>query len=200
MITLVIKVKVLADRLINKMEKLPQRLEEACEKGLRQITQAAYEEWQNEAGRKLKSTRRRYQDALHYSIDDASHSCITLFARDKSTNWLVSKLEQGVSAFDLKPPRLEGHAGDHWSQLHKTNPGGKKPNPPFVDIPFRTKNKEQGDPNSYRRMLPKSSGWVHPGFKPIGTGGPGPLRPAVIEYIRKQIATVFVPLIARVLV
>ena len=185
------------------------KIEGAVEKGLRQLTLAAFHEWQDEAGRKLRTTRRRYQDSLQYMIESGNTSTITLQAKDPSTQWLVNALENGVGSFDMKPSRLGmaksrsgGKPAYYWSPLHSTLPGEKKKKGqpyyqevPFVDIPFRTGAKESSRPTSYRRMHKGSSGFIHPGFKPSGTGGPGPMRPHVVEYIRKTAADVFGPLI-----
>ena len=48
------------------------KIVEAAEKGLRQLTQQAYEEWQNIAAQKLNTTRRRYQDALAFTMKGGS--------------------------------------------------------------------------------------------------------------------------------
>ena len=73
---------------------------------------------------------------------------------------------------------------------------------PFADIPFRTKGaKQQGTPNAYRRISPNQdtdASWMHPGFKDKGQGGPGPLRPEVVEYIKKTAPDIFRPLLAKV--
>lgn len=195
-----IQIKMKIDTSKIDLEGLGNKIADAAEKGLRQLTQQAYEEWQNIAARRLKSTRRVYQDALSFEVDGSGVGHITLQAKDPSTNWLVTKLETGVASFDMKPSRLAGKPARHWSDLHPTKPGEKKKNPPFVDIPFRTKSKQQAKPDRYRRISEKSTGFIHPGFKPIGKAGPGPMREEVVEYVRKTAPDVFQPLLARVLV
>ena len=184
-------------------------LNDAIEKGLRQLTMQAHQEWQDEAARRLKTTRRRYQDSLQYTIESSNTASITLQSADPSTQWLVNALEQGVDSFDMKPSRLGyapsrsgGKPAFFWSSLHQTLPGKRKEPgqpfyqpTPFVDIPFRGGGAKEGRPTSYRRMHIGSQGFIHPGFKPLGKGGPGPLRPAVVEYIRKTAPEVFGPLI-----
>ena len=171
-------------------EDIESKIRAAAGRGLRRVAIAAHGEWQSEAGRKLSSTRRRYQDALKLTQVDDENASIHLEATDKSTNWLVNALEFGHPSWNMTETHLKGHASKHWSNFHPKTPGGKKANPPFIDVPFRKGSKE-GRPSHFRRMSPKSSGWVHPGFKPIGSGGPGPMRPHVIEFIKEHASTVF---------
>jgi hypothetical protein len=175
------------------------RIRAAAGRGLRKVATAAHGEWQTEAGRRLSSTRRRYQDALKLTQIDDEHATIHLEASDKSTNWLVNALEYGAESFDMKPSRLKGHAARHWSGYHRTLPGMKKKlgqpfaqEPPFVDIPIREKGSpKEGKPSKFRRMHSGSSGWIHPGFKPLGKKGPGPMRPHVAEFIKEHAPKIF---------
>lgn len=196
------------------MEKVEKGITEAAEKGLRQLTQQAYEEWQNVAARKLKTTRRRYQDSLSFEMKSSNVGTITLQAKDKNTEWLINAIEAGAEPFSIRDAVLD-KAKKHWPRpmsdeqrramfayLAKEGRLGKPP-VPFTDVPFRSSgSKEQGRPNAYRRISPntKPDGWKHPGFKPKGGGGPGPLREEVVEYVKKTAADVFTPLLARVLV
>lgn len=200
-----IKIKINVD-LNSKME----AIEEACEKGLNDLTMAAFKEWQDEAGRRLHTTRRMYQDALSYSMVDKKHGEIKLQPGKTKLAWLILALENGLQSYDMKPGFMESHSAYHWSPLHKTLANKKKKaeddfigkslygkgmDPPFVDVPFRLKSKEQNEPDYYRRVHSRSTGWIHPGFKPIGKGGPGSMAPHVIEYIKKTAGDVFLPLI-----
>lgn len=203
MIRLNVKVPSLTMRLTKK----GRAMIEAAREGLRQVASAAFEEWQSIAARRLKSTRRIYQDSLHLKLGSGkAPSEITLFSKDPSHNWLVQGMEYGVGAFDMKPSRLSRKKGPggitprpafHWSEFHKTKSGQKKKNPPFVDIPFGGGRRTGSTPKSYRRVSPKSGGFQHPGFKPVGTGGPGPMRHEVIEYIRKQVPIIIGPIIKK---
>jgi len=196
------------------LEDKAKQIGEAVEKGMRQLTQQTYEEWQNVAARKLKTTRRRYQDSLSFSMDGPNNGSITLSAKDKATNWLVTAIENGIEPYSIRESTM-AKAKKHWPRdmsdrqrramfayLAKVGRLGKPP-VPFTDIPFRTGGaKEQGKPNSFRRISPNTApdAWGHPGFKPKGGGGPGPLREEVIEYVKKTAQDVFGPLLARVLV
>ena len=94
----------------------------------------------------------------------------------------------------MKASRLsdKSHAAYHWSQFAKVRKaGGRKQNPPFVDIPVRGTGARRGRATGYYRMSPKSGSWDHPGFKPKGSGGPGPMRPDVEEHIRKTVQDTF---------
>lgn len=173
------------------------KIRAAAANGTRKLAAAAHNEWQSEAGRRLNTTRRRYQDALRLTQVSDTKATIHLEASDKGTQWLVNALEFGVESFDMKPKRLSGHASTHWSAMHKTLSGEKKKPgqpyyqpTPFVDIPVERSGKE-GRSTKFRRMHSKSTGWIHPGFKPKGTGGPGPMRPHVVEYIKTEAQKVF---------
>lgn len=208
MIQLRIKVNAQVD-----MDKKAKAIGEAVEKGTRQLTQQTYEEWQNVAARRLRTTRRRYQDALSYSIDGPNEGTITLQAKDKSTQWLLNAIENGVGAYSIRDAVLK-KAKKKWPRdmsdaqrkamfayLKKVGRLGRPP-VPFSDVPFRTSGaKEQGRPTAYRRISPNTSteAWKHPGFKPVGKGGPGPLRDEVVEYVKETAKDVFQPLMARVL-
>jgi hypothetical protein len=196
------------------LEKVEKGITEAAEKGLRQLTQQAYEEWQNIAARRLKTTRRRYQDSLSFTMKDANTGVISLHAKDKDSEWLINALENGVEPYSIREAVL-AKAKKHWPRdmspqqrramfayLARVGRLGKPP-VPFTDVPLRTGgSKEQGKPNAFRRISPntKPDGWQHPGFKPKGGGGPGPLREEVIEYVKKTAGDVFASLLARVLV
>lgn len=183
----------------NSLEETVKGIKEKLRKAITQITEQAYEEWQNEAARKLHTTRRRYQDSLHYDIKSDTESQITLFARDKKTNWIINAIERGTPKFSIRDAVLKKaklHTGRHMSDAQRRRmfaylaSVGRLglPPTPFTDVPFRTKGSlEQGTPNAFRRISKNTppGKWHHPGFKPVGKGGPGPLRPAIIEYIKK---------------
>lgn len=200
-----IRLNVKIDKLTMLLTKRGRAMIKEAREGMRQVAQAAFEEWQNIAARELKSTRKLYQDALHLKLGSGrAASEITLFS--KEDNWLVQALEFGTGAFDMKPSRLsrkKGPAGItprpayHWSEFHPTKPGAKKKNPPFVDIPRGGGRRTGTTPKEFRRMSSKSSGFMHPGFKPIGAGGPGPMRHEVIDYIKEQIPVVIGPIVKR---
>jgi len=186
-------------------------IKKAVGEGLRKLTEQAYEEWQNEAGRRLHSTRRRYQDALHYTVKSDTESEISLYSTDKKTGWLIGALEQGVSKYSIRDAvirKAKMHNDRHMSDkqrrrmfayLASVGRLGLPPTP-YSDVPFRTKGSaEQGTPNAWRRISKntKPGAWKHPGFKPAGGGGPGPIRPAVVEYIQNTANDVFGPILAK---
>lgn len=191
-----IKIKI-RDGLANEIE---QRLQKALGKGMKKLVTKAYEEWQAEAGRKLTTTRRAYQDALKLTITNDDKATIELAPRDPKNQWLIRALEMGWPAFDLKPGRLgkRNRPAYYWSEHAKPATGGKGPGAkkkpgqpfyqevPFVDIPFFKKGTKEGAPEKFRRMHKGGSAWRHPGFKPKGSGGPGPMRPHVVEFIKEQ--------------
>lgn len=207
-----LKIKIRAEGV--DLEKKAKHIMEAAEKGLRQLTQQTYEEWQSVAARKLKTTRRRYQDSLSFTMQESNLGVITLQSKDKNTNWLITAIETGTEPYSIRDAVLK-RAKKHWPR--KMSPAQRKamfaylkeqgrlglPPVPFTDIPFRTTGaKQQAKPNAYRRISPNTPNdkWKHPGFKPIGTGGPGPLKEEVIEYVKKTASDVFTPLLARVLI
>jgi len=185
-------------------------IEKAASDALKQLATQAYEEWQSEAGRRLKTTRRRYQDALHWTMKSDTEAEITLFARDKKTNWIVTALERGVGPYSIRDAALkkaklqtsrtmsDKQRRAMFAYLASVGRLGLPPTP-FADIPFRSQGSlEQGDPNSWRRISKntKPGSWKHPGFKPGGSGGPGPLRPAIVEYIQKTAGDIFTQVFA----
>ena len=183
------------------LDALGDELIKAFHTGLKNLAIDAMNEWKDEAGRQLHRTARSYMDALSTHVINDEEIEIILHHPNKDKNWVVTALEVGVEEFKLKPPRLAGHSGNHWSQFHKTSPGGAKSGVPFVDIPFRTgPAMEQKTPDKWRRMTEASpAAWVHPGFKPSGSGGlKTPLREHIKEYIEKQAEMTFSPLIARI--
>jgi len=176
-------------------------LENAFKKGLKNLANAALGEWQDEAGRQLHKTRRQYQSALKIHEVSDEEIEIILHHPDEKVNWLVTALEVGYPAFEIKPGLLASHGATHWSQQHKTTPGGAKVGAPFLDVPFKTgPAKEQKNPNEWRRVTETSvAKWKHPGFRPIGEKGlKKPIREYVKEYIEKQADKVFSPIIAKI--
>ena len=183
------------------LDALGEAMIKAFHEGLVNLANAAMNKWKDLAGAEntgLHRTRRQYQEAIHTHMVDDEEIEVILHHPKEDVNWLVTALEVGVPSFKLKPPRLSGHAGSHWSSY---SGGGAKPGLPFVDIPFRTgAAKEQAKPDKWRRMTEASPAkWVHPGFRPAGGGGlKSPLREKVKEYIEKQAEITFSPLLSRI--
>jgi len=197
------------------LDKKKQEIVKAAQKGLRQLTQQAFEEWQNIAAQKLKTTRRPYQDSLSFTMVGAELGEITLQAKDPKTNFIINALENGVKPFSIRDAVLK-KAKKHWPRKKPMSDQQRKamffylskvgrlglPPTEFSDVPFKTGGSKEGAVSSFWRISKntESGKWAHPGLKPKGGGGPGPLRPDVIKYVKKTAIDVFRPLLARVLV
>lgn len=185
------------------MEKFEKALTDAYRKGLRDLALDAYEFWKDEAARHLRRSLRDYQLALHppRRVDEDTYE-IVLHHSEKRANWLIMAIECGYPAFDIKAKLLASPSATRWSQYAKSHePGSAKPGR-FLDVPFRTKGgvRTQDKPNQFRRLTEASSGWEHPGFKPMGAGRRDlgtPFRDKVKEHIAKQAQKVLGPLISK---
>lgn len=173
----------------------------AFHKGLKDIANAAMGEWQDEAGRQLHRTRRNYQSAISTNVVNDEEIEVILHHPDKKINWVVTALEVGVPSYSVKDALLKSPSATKWSQYCKSNPGGPKSGPPFVDVPFRVgAAKEQSKPSYFRRASAAGKAeWKHPGFRPAGGGGlKAPIREHVKEYVEKQADIVFSPIMSRI--
>jgi len=181
------------------LDKLETAMQKAARRGLRDLANDAFRFWKDEAGKHLKKTLRDYRQALDLKKIDEDTYQISLHHSDARTNFLVTAIEVGVGSFDIKKGLLASDAAKRWSQYSKRNPGGKKPTV-FLDVPFRTRDvKTQSKPDKWRRLTQDSSGWQHPGFRPLGTGRDlgAPYRDKVKEHLREQFPKVIGPLLAR---
>lgn len=172
-----------------------EKIEKALEKGMADLTVATHGNWKALAHKRLHSRREKYEEALTYESHGLEGK-VTLASKDRSLNWLFMALELGHKPFDLKPGRVTmGRQGlSVYAFKYKTT-GEVKKNPPFIDI--RMKKQIKG--SYFARMTPQSKGWQHPGFKPIGSGGPGPIRPDVVTNMEKEIQKIFKEHLDRVL-
>jgi len=186
------------------MEDFEVALQREFRKGLLALANDAFEFWKDEAARHLRRSLRDYQLALHppRRVDEDTYE-IMLHHSDERANWLIMAIECGYPAFDIKAKLLASPSATRWSQYAKSHePGSAKPGR-FLDVPFRTKGgvRTQDKPNQFRRLTEASSGWEHPGFKPMGAGRRDlgtPYREKVVERITKQAPKVLGPLIAKI--
>lgn len=190
-----IRVTVNEDRLVN----LESKLMKALSTGLKALVIGAHREWKKMASVKLYTTRRQYQMALAspVPIDDFTYE-IVLHHPDNQTNWLVTALEVGHGNIDMKRALLatKVKASRVWSQYSK-KPGQKKIGAPFLDVPFKAGQSDK--PMFFRRVTPRSAGWMHQGFRPVGKGGLAePLRETAKKFIRDQAGDVLRPIFERI--
>jgi hypothetical protein len=185
------------------LAQLEQKLIKAARRGLRDLALAAHGQWQDEAGRKLHTTRAQYQAAVKHKKVDADTYEVFLHHPTEKTNWLVTAIEVGYPSFNIRDALLRSPSAFSYSQYAKVKgPGAAKVGAPFVDVPFRTgPAKTQSKPSYFRRVHPGSSKskWIHPGFRPDGEGGlDTPLREAVKDYIKEEAKNVFGPFLAKI--
>lgn len=115
-------------------------MEKEVPKLLRRIVTKGKNFWHSEAGRRLKSTRRLYQDALYTRPANAELGL--------SGGFLPFAVEHGTGPFDMKPGFLAG--------------GSPR------NIPLNVnRNEVFRYPQHFARVgaASKSDSWVHPGFK-----------------------------------
>lgn len=194
--------------------KLFKEYEEAAEKAMEELMHAAYQEWQDEAGRRLHTTRRAYRDALQSKLISPGLFEIFLQHVDDKDNWLANALETGARPFNIREKVL-ATAKLHPERMAKMSPRQRAmmikylrehgrlglPPTPYTDVPFIAGGVKEGKPSAFRRISKNQdtqSKWDHPGFQPEGTGGPGPLMPKVIEFIEEQAPEIFNRLFAKV--
>jgi len=163
---------------------LEEKISKAMERGLRDLTVGAHRVWTRAAGGHLHKTKRNYMMALSHHKVDAHSTEIVLHHPDNKVNWLVTALEVGYGAIDVKKALLASSAAKSWSQ-YSSKPGQKKIGGPFLDVPF--KKGQSNNPTHFRRVNPASTGWQHQGFRPIGKGGLAtPLREEAKKYLHEE--------------
>ncbi len=81
---------------------IPDRIEEASAKA----AEEAKKFWSEEAGRRLNTTRNRYQAALYIDEEFGEDGGLVITMHD--TDKLVIAIEEGSPGFDLKPGFLKG--------------------------------------------------------------------------------------------
>lgn len=180
MVTIKVEVNVQA---VTNME---EKIRKAMSRALKDITRGAHRVWMRTAGQNLHSTKRAYMSALSHHVVDETTTEIVLHHPTNTVNWLVTAIEAGYGGIDLKKSLLSTRSvgSRFWSQYAKRH-SGRKVGAPFLDVPF--KRGQSDKPYQFRRITPGSTGWQHPGFRPVGKGGKGtPYRDEAKKYIREE--------------
>jgi hypothetical protein len=182
-------------------DKIGDELRKRVAQGMTDLARAAHQAWDREAATQLRTTRRRYRDALKIrEIDDFTKQ---IYLRNETEeDFLVNALEGGYPPYSVYEPmfRKKNPKLYRWSECAKPPlTSAKKENPPFIDIPRRTKKymswerctKPDASP-PFIRITNANKSMKHPGFKPLGSGGlDRPLREFAIDHIEKEAQNVF---------
>jgi hypothetical protein len=205
MISINMEIQFNEDELFKKLEKL-------ANAAMEDLMIAAYEEWRDEAGRVLNTTRLVYREAIQHQLVRPGTVHLFLQSTDETDNWLANALEIGYGKFNIWPAVLSGRGTTHSRAAYYYSDRGKRkgfkggaPATPFVDIPFRpgyrlqpgmSRRKVQSRPTAYRRMSRNNiqGKWIHPGFQPRA------LAEHVVEYVKETAQDVFSPRFAKVTV
>lgn len=197
------------------VEQLTLELMEAAHKAMEEIMMAAYHEWQDEAGRKLNTTRRAYRDAIQHKVVSPGEVELFLQGTNDKDNWIANALEAGCPTFNirdgvLKGAKLHPERMAHMSEKQRRRmfaylkSVGRLGLPPtaYSDVGFMRAGTKEGKPSEFRRISKNhdtKSSWEHPGFKPAGTGGLGePLRNAVVKFVEENAPEIFNKLLSKV--
>lgn len=167
------------------MDRFIKELEDLCHAAMEDLMMAAYEEWRDEAGRVLNTTRLVYREAIQHQLIRPGTVHVFLQSADETDNWMAHALELGYQKFNIWPAVLSGRgstqsrAAYYYSERAKKKGAfkGEAPKTPFVDIPLRpehrlqpgmSRRKIQSKPDAYRRMSRGNvrGKWIHPGFQP----------------------------------
>jgi len=198
-------------------DKWTDEIEAVREEGMRDLMMKAYGAWQDAAARTLHSTKRMYQEAIQHKLVDGRTVHLFLSHNDEKKNWLVNALELGhgpmdpttktlaspkASRFSSMAKRANQTKVNSWAKIEKDN-AFVTTQPPFMDVPIWGKGKspiEGGKPLRFRRMTPgNATKFIHPGFKPEGSGGlDKPLREEVIQLVKDEAPPLFKKLIEQV--
>jgi hypothetical protein len=188
---------------------------DAAYKAMEELMMAAFHEWQEEAGRKLKTTQRAYRDAIQHKLVSPGEVDIFLQQSDDFDNWIANALEGGHPTFNIRekvlakavlhPERMKNMKDKQrrrmFAYLKSVGRLGL-PAVPYSDVGFGRKGSKEGKPSDFRRVSKNQdtkSKWQHPGFRPIGQGGlSAPLRDHVVEFIQKEAPEIFNKLFAKV--
>lgn len=146
---------------------------------IRRITIAGKNFWKSEAGRRLKSSRKAYQDAIDFDITGKLEAVLVLADR------FAVDIEFGSNSFDMKPGFMKG-----------AKPLGKRKFPKDIRHLLRTKSPIQmyriiplnvnrrismTKPTVFRTIHDQSTGWKHPGLKAAN------IIPVVMDELNKNI-------------
>lgn len=111
---------------------------------LKKMAYEGKEFWKTEAGKRLNSTKKGYQDSLVVADNGDETYTITLAGPGgrgtKEERWLAVAQEQGIAGFDMKPGLLKG----------------------------RNIRRIRLADGNFRMVVPEAVGkWIHPGFAPL---------------------------------
>lgn len=200
MIKLTYKVELNLDKSFNQIKK-------QSEKILEQLLEAAWSEWQAEAGRVLNSTRRIYQDSVQKEVMTPGQVRLFLAHNDSRSNFLANAVELGCgpkkiwkSTFSKRKAYFFSSMARVWKD--QTKYGQIHPavdfkviwpsTPPFMDVPnWAGSEAKQGQaPKAnppFRRMSTRTveEKWTHKGIKARN------ISKHVLDYIQEQIPVVF---------
>jgi hypothetical protein len=184
---------------------------EASYSAFRTLVDDATQIWKDEVGKKLRSTRDDYTNAIQSQMIGDDEAEIYL----KQDIWIANALEGGHPSFSIRDNVLKKakmHTDRKMSDMQRKKmfaylrSVGRLGLPPteFSDVPFRNKgSSRQGKPDSYRRISKNTSteSWKHPGFRPGGSGGlDEPLREEVKRQIEEKAPEIFQSILSKVTV
>jgi hypothetical protein len=133
---------------------------------LRRIANEAKSFWKSEAGRKLRSSRKAYQDAIDFKIVDELTVYFTL------EGFLPYSIEVGNKGFDMKPGFLKnaipGSTKRKFPRAVAANLRDKSPITRYRIIPLNPNHYvNMQKPKVFRTVHDQSPGdsWQHPGWQ-----------------------------------
>lgn len=147
---------------------LTTRVQRKLPGAVRRIAFEAKSFWKSEAGRRLKSARREYQDAIEVEIKAGEASASLLL----TGSMLAYMVETGSPGFDMKPGLLKNAKPvDHLKKRYpraKADTFAPKSITRYRVIPLNVNRYvNMTKPTVFRTVHDQSppSSWMHPGFK-----------------------------------
>lgn len=196
------------------IEKITDKVREAAYSAFREVVDDAKEIWKSEVGKKLKTTREDYLNAIESKMIGDDEAEIFL----KPNVWIANALEGGLDSYNIRERVMQSKKFTvHPERFAALSPEAKRkafvylarvgrlgqPATPYSDVGFRNKgSSRQGKPDSYRRIsknLDSGARWQHPGFKPKGSGGLAePLREEVKRQVEEKAPEIFNKILSKV--
>lgn len=160
---------------------LDKRIKQKLPGTMRRIALEGKSFWKSEAGRKLKSSRRAYQDAIDMKVNQLDIE-LTL------TGFLAYSVDQGNKAYDMKPGLLKNALP--WPPKRLKIPRDKASEltgrtgiSRYKVIPLNPNHYvNMQKPRVFRMVTDKSSGWKHKGWQT-----PTKISDSVVEELDKNI-------------
>jgi len=173
---------------------LPKRITRKLPGLIRRITVEGKNFWKSEAGRKLKSSRTRYQAAIDFDISSSTSATLSL------TDSFALDIEFGSPGFDMKPGFMRGakpfHGKKKFPASIRALLKAKSPISMYRIIPINVGRYINTTKPKMFRMVHDQSGtaqtgpnagktaWQHPGIK----------KPAnIIDTVMDELATNIIP-------